>query len=90
MVLAFIVVVLAVYTHAAILGATRRAIPAVPPINAPEGPVYAQNGTRLPPLTTVYTFNQLKDHTNPGLGTFSQRYWMNWQYYNPGTRLIAL
>lgn len=88
MALAFVVVVLAVYAHAAIPTAMHRAIPAVPPINAPEGPIYAQNGTRLPPLTTVYTFNQLKDHTNPGLGTFSQRYWMNWQYYNPGGPII--
>ncbi|KAL4078879.1 peptidase S28 [Scleroderma yunnanense] len=85
MALAFVVVaLLAIYAHAAM----QRAIPVVPPFNAPNEPIYAQNGTRLPPLTTVYTFNQLKDHTNPSLGTFAQRYWMNWQYYNPGGPIV--
>ena len=91
MVLAFAIAALfTVCVHAAIPTAMQRGIPSVSPIDAPDGPIYAQDGTRLPPLTTVYRFNQLKDHTNPGLGTFGQRYWMNWQHYSPGMHTMAL
>ncbi|KAK2608502.1 hypothetical protein QQS21_002964 [Conoideocrella luteorostrata] len=35
------------------------------------------------------TFQQLIDHKNPGLGTFSQRYWYNAQYYaGPGSPIV--
>ncbi|KAG8926149.1 hypothetical protein FRC02_009178 [Tulasnella sp. 418] len=47
-------------------------------------PVLSQNGTALPPYTTVYTFQQLIDHTNPGLGTFAQRYYFTWEFWEPG------
>ena len=42
-------------------------------------------GEALPPLDTVYLFDQLIDHDDPALGTFQQRYWVSSQYYQPGT-----
>ncbi|KAI0058076.1 peptidase S28 [Artomyces pyxidatus] len=39
-------------------------------------------------LTTLYTFDQLIDHTNPSLGTFKQRYWMDWEFYKPGGPIV--
>ncbi|CCM01542.1 uncharacterized protein FIBRA_03598 [Fibroporia radiculosa] len=47
-----------------------------------------RNGTELPPLDTVYYFDQLIDHNNPSLGTFQQRYWQTWEYYEPGGPII--
>jgi len=44
----------------------------------------SRNGTELPPITTVYLFDQLIDHTRPSLGTFKQRYWHTWEFYIPG------
>ena len=41
-------------------------------------------GDALPPLNTVYTFDQLIDHNNPSLGTFQQRYWTTWEFYEAG------
>ena len=38
------------------------------------------SGNALPPYETVYWFDQLIDHTNPGLGT-----WHTWEYYKPGS-----
>ncbi|KAJ7124302.1 serine carboxypeptidase S28-domain-containing protein, partial [Mycena epipterygia] len=46
------------------------------------------NGTALPPLNTTYYFQQLVDHTNPSLGTFTQRYWHTYEMYKPGGPII--
>ncbi|KAI9056849.1 peptidase S28 [Trametes sanguinea] len=35
-------------------------------------------------------FDQLIDHENPSLGTFKQRYWFNYQYYQPGGPVILM
>lgn len=45
---------------------------------------HAATGAPLPPLNTTYIFDQLIDHNNPSLGTFSQRYWTTWEFYEPG------
>lgn len=58
--------------------------PGIPKIPVPERSVTSTNGTALPSLTTVYYFDQLIDHNNPNLGTFQQRYWMNWEFYECG------
>lgn len=48
----------------------------------------------LPPLVAALniqeaTFEQLIDHTNPSLGTFTQRYWWNADHYaGPGSPII--
>jgi hypothetical protein len=38
----------------------------------------------LPPLDQTYYFDQLIDHKNPDLGTFQQRYWFNYEFYQSG------
>lgn len=59
--------------------------PAIPVVDAPtDGPVTSRNGTVLPPYTTIYTFDQLIDHTNPSLGTFKQRFYHTYEFYEPG------
>lgn len=59
--------------------------PAIPRIsNIPTGPVTSRNGTVLPPYDTTYYFDQLIDHKNPSLGTFKQRYWHTYEFYEPG------
>ncbi|KAH8118760.1 serine carboxypeptidase S28-domain-containing protein [Phellopilus nigrolimitatus] len=50
--------------------------------------VARSNGTALPPYDTVYYFDQLIDHNNPGLGTFQQRYWHTHQWYEPGGPIV--
>lgn len=53
-------------------------------LEAPEAPVISRNGTVLPAYTTLYEFDQLIDHENPLLGTFKQRFWHTYEFYEPG------
>jgi hypothetical protein len=79
-------------TSLLLAGVARAAIPNVmlrgthslPKIPVSERSIISPNGTALPNITTVYYFDQLIDHDNPGRGTFKQRYWMNWEFYEPG------
>lgn len=73
------------------LGLRSRAWPLVHKVDAPDPlttTLVDRNGTELPPLNTTYYFDQLIDHNNPSLGTFKQRYWHTWEFYEPG-RYIA-
>ncbi|KAI5118441.1 hypothetical protein M0805_000575 [Coniferiporia weirii] len=54
------------------------------------GPVTSRNGTQLPPYNTTYYFDQLIDHTDPSLGTFQQRYWHTYEFYEPGGPIILM
>ncbi|KAJ7167611.1 serine carboxypeptidase S28-domain-containing protein [Mycena filopes] len=54
-------------------------IPIVPVENT--GPVTSKNGTMLPPYNQTFFFQQLIDHNNPSLGTFTQRYWHTYEFY---------
>ena len=67
--------------------------PSVPKVSAPTveeaGPVTSRNGTTLPPYNTTYYFDQLIDHTNPSLGTFKQRYWHTYEFYETGMILLV-
>ncbi|KAG2048971.1 hypothetical protein BDR06DRAFT_962018 [Suillus hirtellus] len=76
--------------RAAIPNAMLRGMPSLPKLPLPDRYrfITSQNGTVLPPITTVYYFDQLMDHNNPDLGTFQQRYWMNWEFYEPGGPII--
>ncbi len=47
-------------------------------------PVTSRNGSILPPYDMVYYFNQLIDHSNPTLGTFKQRFWHTYEFYEKG------
>lgn len=62
--------------------------PLIPRVSAPTQALTTVNGTTLPPIDTVYYFDQLIDHNNPGLGTFKQRYWHTWEWYEPGGPII--
>ncbi|KDQ14566.1 hypothetical protein BOTBODRAFT_345995 [Botryobasidium botryosum FD-172 SS1] len=57
------------------------------PIDAPrDHPV--KDGVVLPAYDTIYTFDQLIDHDNPDLGTFKQRYYFSYEYYEEGGPII--
>lgn len=62
--------------------------PSVPKVGAPTveeaGPVTSRNGTILPPYNTTYYFDQLIDHNNPSKGTFKQRFWHTYEWYERG------
>ncbi|KAG8739979.1 hypothetical protein FRC11_000466, partial [Ceratobasidium sp. 423] len=66
--------------------------PSVPKAQAPSTPPIrvSSNGTVqvLPPYDTVYYFDQLIDHHNPSLGTFKQRYYFTYEYYQPGGPIV--
>ncbi|KAI0365894.1 peptidase S28 [Pilatotrama ljubarskyi] len=68
---------------------TRRR-PYIPHVERPaeEFPVTSRNGTQLPPYDYSYVFQQLIDHNNPSLGTFKQRYWHTYEFYEPGGPII--
>ncbi|KDQ17879.1 hypothetical protein BOTBODRAFT_63640 [Botryobasidium botryosum FD-172 SS1] len=57
------------------------------PIDVPDGfPV--RKGVVLPAYNTTYTFDQLIDHTNPSLGTFKQRYYFTYEFYEKGGPIV--
>ncbi|GJE96313.1 serine carboxypeptidase S28-domain-containing protein [Phanerochaete sordida] len=62
--------------------------PAVPPLSADDLVVTDASGAALPPLNTTYLFDQLIDHTNPKLGTFKQRFWTTWEFYEKGGPIV--
>lgn len=64
--------------------ATLMPAPGIPAVDRPTYTPSDPSGTALPPLDTWYYFDQLIDHSNPSLGTFSQRYYFTSQYYVPG------
>ncbi|KAH9888524.1 peptidase S28 [Cubamyces lactineus] len=66
--------------------------PSLPRIELPseELPVTSRNGTQLPPYSYSYYFEQLIDHNNPSLGTFKQRYWHTYEFYEPGGPIILM
>jgi hypothetical protein len=80
----------------ALTGATRAILPdgrlnanmrkrsLIPYVDSPGLPIKSRNGTELPPYSTIYYFDQLIDHNNPSLGTFKQRYWHTYEFYEPG------
>ncbi|KAI0938023.1 hypothetical protein AcV7_003333 [Taiwanofungus camphoratus] len=63
--------------------------PTVPKVAPPtNSPVTSRNGTTIPPYDTIYYFDQLIDHNNPSLGTFQQRYYHTWEFYEPGGPIV--
>ncbi|KIK95608.1 hypothetical protein PAXRUDRAFT_140281 [Paxillus rubicundulus Ve08.2h10] len=78
------------FADAAIQNAMLRGRPSLPKIPIPERTLTSPNGAALPPITTVYYFDQLIDHNNPSLGTFQQRYWMDWDFYEAGGPIVLM
>jgi hypothetical protein len=66
------------------------AIPKVTAPGEPGAPVTSRNGTVLPPYNTIFEFDQLIDHNNPSLGTFKQRFWHTWEFYEAGGPIILM
>ncbi|TCD70021.1 hypothetical protein EIP91_005273 [Steccherinum ochraceum] len=64
--------------------------PSVPIVPVPDGPLQDVTGKALPPLNTTYEFDQLIDHNNPHLGTFKQRFWHTWEFYQTGGPIIIM
>ncbi|KAL5529968.1 hypothetical protein ACEPAF_6225 [Sanghuangporus sanghuang] len=66
--------------------------PAIPIVPIPDAnaPVTSRNGTQLPPYNTTYYFDQLIDHNNPSLGTFKQRFWFTYEFYEPGGPIVLM
>ncbi|KZV68145.1 peptidase S28 [Peniophora sp. CONT] len=66
--------------------------PLPPPVDVGEIAVthgaLSTNGSALPPLNTTYYFDQLIDHTDASKGTFKQRYWMTWNFYEDGGPIV--
>jgi len=62
--------------------------PGIPLIEVEKSqtPVVSRNGTILPPFNKTYLFDQLIDHNDPSRGTFKQRFWHTYEYYEPGMR----
>ncbi|KAJ7591592.1 serine carboxypeptidase S28-domain-containing protein [Mycena floridula] len=52
--------------------------------------VVTRNGTVFPPYNTTHYFDQLIDHTDPQSGTFRQRYWHTYEFYEPGGPIILM
>ncbi|KAI0764283.1 peptidase S28 [Trametes elegans] len=97
MLLAHLAVAVALLAHSAIARPARSRGPAlipprpsIPRIELPLEvlPVTSRNGTQLPPYSYSYEFDQLIDHNNPSLGTFKQRYWHTYEFYEPGGPII--
>ncbi|KAL0576862.1 hypothetical protein V5O48_005127 [Marasmius crinis-equi] len=65
-------------------------IPVVRGNNVESGPVTGRDGSELPPYNTTYYFDQLIDHNNPSLGTFKQRFWHTYEFYEPGGPVILM
>ena len=60
--------------------------PSIPHLEIPAEniPVVSRNGTQLPSYSHAYYFDQLIDHNNASLGTFRQRYYHTYEFYEPG------
>ncbi|KIJ35161.1 hypothetical protein M422DRAFT_69992 [Sphaerobolus stellatus SS14] len=64
--------------------------PSIPQVVAPDTPVTDRQGVTLPPLSTVYLFDQLIDHDDSSKGTFKQRFWTSWAEFEPGGPIILM
>ena len=67
-----------------------RSPPPLPPGQPPTGPVTHVNGTVLADISTPQYIDLPIDHTDTSLGTFSTRYWVNYEYYEPGGPIIFM
>ncbi|KAI0332897.1 peptidase S28 [Cubamyces sp. BRFM 1775] len=76
------------YAGPSMWGNSRHGVP-IPDVESYEVK-HKMTGEALPSLDTVYYFDQLIDHDDPSLGTFQQRYWMSYNYYQPGGPILLM
>ena len=65
-----------------------QARPHIPYIDEPDDTMsvfHVSTHQEISSYKETYYFDQLIDHNNPKLGTFKQRYWHNYEFYEPGT-----
>ncbi|KAG7447549.1 uncharacterized protein BT62DRAFT_891405 [Guyanagaster necrorhizus] len=67
-------------------------MPVIPVIDMKDTTSYAKTSLadELAPYNTVYYFDQLIDHNDPSLGTFQQRYWHTYEFYESGGPIILM
>ena len=62
--------------------------PHIPYVDAPDESqtvFHYSSGKQISSYGETYYFDQLIDHNDPSKGTFKQRYWHNYEFYEPGT-----
>ena len=68
-------------------------MPHIPYVDEPDESksVFHQSTKQLlSSYKTVYYFDQLIDHYHPEKGTFKQRYWHSYEFYEPGAFIEVL
>ncbi|KDQ18128.1 hypothetical protein BOTBODRAFT_104912 [Botryobasidium botryosum FD-172 SS1] len=66
---------------------------APPQMARKAAPPPVKNGVQLPPRNTTYTFDQLIDHHKhrpQALGTFKQRYFFSYEFYEKGGPIVLV
>ena len=61
--------------------------PYIPYVDEPDQNqtvVHHYSGHNISSYHEIYYFDQLIDHSNPSLGTFQQRYWHTYEFYERG------
>ncbi|RPD62559.1 peptidase S28 [Lentinus tigrinus ALCF2SS1-7] len=67
--------------------------PHIPYTDEPDASVSVFHQTTQQQISSygeTFYFDQLIDHDNPSLGTFKQRYWHNYEFYDPGGTIVLL
>lgn len=67
-------------------------VPHIPYIDEPDeskSVIHKTTQQQLASYKTTYYFDQLVDHNDPKKGTFKQRYWHSYEFYEPGIPLSA-
>ncbi|KAL1746822.1 serine carboxypeptidase S28-domain-containing protein [Schizophyllum fasciatum] len=67
-----------------------RSPPPLPPGPPSTGPVTHVNGTVLADIGTAQYISIPIDHNDTSLGTFSTRFWVNYEYYEPGGPIVFM
>ena len=66
--------------------------PYIPYVDEPDKNqtvVHHSSGHNISSYHEIYYFDQLIDHNDPNKGTFKQRYWHNYEFYEPGAYLLG-
>ncbi|RDX48552.1 peptidase S28 [Lentinus brumalis] len=67
--------------------------PHVPYVDEPDDSVsvfHVSTNEQISSYKETYYFDQLIDHNNHKLGTFKQRYWHSYEFYEPGGTIVLM
>ena len=62
-------------------------LPHIPYVDDPDESqslIHQSSSQKLASHNTIYYFDQLIDHNDPSKGTFKQRYWHSYEFYETG------